>query len=382
MSPVESPGLHPDDEQTPPERVWSPATVAVTAGRPTGPGQPYNVAPTFASTYRDGGEVGYGRWGNPTWTAFETALGALEGGRALAYGSGMAAVAAVVETLPVGALMMLPANSYTGTRVFVSDLDTRSRLKSLTVDMSDPAAVVRRLPEVALVWVETPSNPLLDIVDLRTVLAAAADAGIPTVVDNTLATPILQRPLELGAAAVVHSATKFIGGHSDLLLGAVVTKDDELLARLLERRTFHGAIPGTQEAWLALRGLRTLPLRMERAQATAGLLAERLAASPAVSRVRYPGLPNHPGHELAATQMSGSGAVLSFELSGQDAAEALTTRLRLIVGGTSLGGVETTIDRRQRWPGEEGIPPGLLRLSVGLEDAEDLWHDLDRALSA
>jgi cystathionine gamma-synthase len=200
------------------------------------------------------------------------------------------------------------------------------------------------------------------------------------VVDNTLATPVLQRPLELGATAIVHSATKFIGGHSDLLLGCVVTRDDALLDRLLERRTLHGAVPGTQETWLALRGLRTLPLRVERAQATAQVLAARLEGSTGIVRVRYPGLPSHPGHQLAMTQMRGAGAILAFEVENQAAAEALTAHLRLIVGGTSLGGVETTIDRRSRWPGEEAIPPGLLRLSVGIEDPEDLWSDLEQAL--
>ncbi len=178
----------------------------------------------------------------------------------------------------------------------------------------------------------------------------------------------------------MHSATKFIGGHSDLLLGAVVTRDEDLLARLLDHRTVHGAIPGTQETWLALRGLRTLPLRIERAQATAQILAERLEHASAVERVRYPGLPSHPGHALALTQMQGPGAVLSFELTDLQAAEAFISRLGLVVGGTSLGGVETTIDRRNRWAGEEYIPAGLLRLSVGIEDVEDLWRDLEQAL--
>ncbi|MDP9250921.1 MAG: PLP-dependent transferase, partial [Chloroflexota bacterium] len=157
-------------------------------------------------------------------------------------------------------------------------------------------------------------------------------------------------------------------------------RDEVLLARLVERRTLHGAVPGTQEAWLALRGLRTLPLRIERAQATAQILAERLEEMPTVTRVRYPGLPSQAGHDLVRGQMDGPGAVLSFELESEHAADALTSRLRLIVGGTSFGGVESTIDRRNRWPGEDHIPPGLLRLSVGIEDAEDLWRDLDHAL--
>jgi cystathionine gamma-synthase len=352
----------------------------VTAGRPVGPGEPYNVAPTFASTYRDGGGVGYGRWGNPTWSAFEAAIGALEGGQALAFASGMAAVTAVLETLPLGATVLLPRDAYTGTRGFLADVASRGRVVAVPVDMTDTAAVIERLPDTLLLWAESPVNPLLGMVDLHAVLTAAAEAGVPAVVDNTLATPVLQRPLEFGATAVVHSATKFIGGHSDLLLGAVVTRDEVLLARLVERRTLHGAVPGTQEAWLALRGLRTLPLRIERAQATAQILAERLEEMPTVTRVRYPGLPSQAGHDLVRGQMDGPGAVLSFELESEHAADALTSRLRLIVGGTSFGGVESTIDRRNRWPGEDHIPPGLLRLSVGIEDAEDLWRDLDHAL--
>lgn len=369
-----------DDEGAGQDVNWSLATRAVTAGRPTGPGEPMNVPPTLTSTYRDGGDLGYGRWGNPTWTAFESAIGALEGGQALAFASGMAAMAAVLATLPVGSTVLLPRDAYAGGRNFLADLGGRGRLTALPVDMTDTTAVLDRIPDADLVWVESPINPLLDIVNLAAVVGAASAAGIPAVVDNTLATPVVQRPLELGATAVVHSATKFIGGHSDLLLGTVVTRDRDLLDRLLQRRTLHGAVPGTLEAWLALRGLRTLPLRVERAQASALLLAGRLEQSPGVLRIRYPGLSSHPGHGLASTQMSGYGAVLSFELGDGEAAQAFVGRLRLVVGGTSLGGVESTIDRRNRWPGEEHVPAGLLRLSVGIEDPEDLWHDLDQAL--
>jgi cystathionine gamma-synthase len=378
-----SPGMPvpaPDPAGRIPAHEWGLATIAVTAGRPDRPGEPFNVAPTFASTYRDGGEIGYGRWGNPTWTAFEAAIGALEDGRALAYSSGQAATAALLDTLPVGATVILPRDCYTGTRALCSALADIGRHRALLLDLTDTATVLDQLSRAALLWIESPLNPLLGVVDLPTVLSAAAAAGVPTVVDNTLATPVLQRPLALGATAVVHSATKFIGGHSDLLLGCVVTQDDALLGRLLERRTLHGAIPGTLETWLALRGLRTLPLRVERAQTTARVLAERLEESRDVVRVRYPGLRSHPGHQLAEEQMRGPGAILSFEVEDQAVAEAFTAHLRLVVGGTSLGGVETTIDRRSRWAGEQAIPPGLLRLSVGIEDPEDLWADLEQAL--
>lgn len=357
-----------------------PETLAVTAGRPDEPGAPFNTPPTFASTFRDGGIYGYGRWGNPTWGALEEALGLLEGGRALVFGSGQAALAAVLETLPVGATVVLPSTAYLGTRGLLADLAARQRLQTRAVDVTDAPAVLAGIQGADMLWLESPTNPLLGIADLATLLSAARQQGIPTVVDNTFATPLLQQPLQLGATAVVHSATKYIGGHSDLLCGAVVTRDEELLSNLQARRTLHGGVAGTMEAWLALRGLRTLPLRLERAQANARILAERLAADPRVVATRYPGLPTHPGHDLAARQMAGPGAMISFELASSALADALVGRLRLVVGGTSLGGVESTIDRRNRWPGEEDVPSGLLRLSVGIEHVEDIWQDLAQAL--
>jgi cystathionine gamma-synthase len=203
------------------------------------------------------------------------------------------------------------------------------------------------------------------------------------VVDNTFATPLLQRPLDLGVDVVVHSVTKFLSGHSDLVMGAAVTRDAERLDGLRLRRSLHGSIPGPLEAFLALRGVRTLPVRLERAQSNAAELARRLAAHPAVSLVRYPGLPGHPGHELAARQMEGFGAMLSFELQGgAPAADALCGAVRVCVHATSLGGVETLLERRQRWEGEESTPPSLVRVSVGIEDIEDLWDDLEAALGA
>ncbi len=199
--------------------------------------------------------------------------------------------------------------------------------------------------------------------------------------DNTFATPLLQQPLLWGATAVVHSATKYLGGHSDLLLGTVITAEPDRRDALIQHRTLHGAVPGVMEAYLALRGLRTLPVRLARQQDTAMLLARRLASHPAVTRVRYPGLPADPHHQRARAQMRGFGAIVSFEVADARSADLLTAALELIVGGTSLGGVETTIDRRNRWPGEERVPPGLLRLSVGLEHPDDLWADLRDALS-
>jgi cystathionine gamma-synthase len=356
-------------------------TIAVNAGRPDSPGAPMTTPVTFTSTYRSGGpDYSYGRNGNPTWSAFEEALGALEGGRALAFASGLAAVAAVIEMLPVGAAVIVPRSAYNGTRHLLADLQTRGRVEMRAVDMTDTAATIAALSGGALLWAESPTNPLLEIADLRPLLSAARERGITSVVDNTFATPVLQRPLDLGADIVAHSATKFISGHSDLLLGAAITRDDALFDRLHERRTLHGGIPGPMETWLALRGLRTLPLRLERAQANAAVLASRLREHPAVRRVRYPGLSDHPGHAICAGQMSGPGAMLSFDLDGAEVADAFTARLRLVVDATSLGGIETTIDRRNKWAGDENVPPGLLRLSVGIEHVEDIWADLAAGL--
>lgn len=362
-------------------RAWHPETTAVASGRDSSPGAPFNVPPTFASTYRDGGPVAYGRWGNPTWSAFEEALGALEGGHAVAFASGQAATAALLAPLPVGAVVTLADGVYLGTRGLLQDLDSRGRLRLRLADATDTNAVLASLPGTDLLWLESPTNPLLGIADLPRILHAADQAGVPAVVDNTFATPLLQQPLAWGATAVVHSATKYLGGHSDLLLGAVITTGQDRADALTQHRTLHGAIPGVMEAYLALRGLRTLPVRLARQQDTAMLLARRLASHPAVTRVRYPGLPSDPHHERARAQMRGFGAMVSFEVADAKAADRLTEALELIVGGTSLGGVETTIDRRNRWPGEEHIPPGLLRLSVGLEHPDDLWADLQDALS-
>jgi len=363
------------------ENTWHPETLAVAVGRDTSPGAPLNVPPTLVSAYRDGGPVAYARSGNPTWGAFEEALGALEGGKAVAFSSGQAAIAALMSTLPVGAMVTAADGCYLGTRGLLTDLAGKGRLQWQKVDVSDTARVLECLPSTNMLWLESPTNPLLAVADLPTVLEAAAEAGVSAVVDNTFATPLTQQPLRWGASAVVHSATKYLGGHSDLLLGAVVASDESLYCALAERRSLDGSTPGVLEAYLALRGLRTLPVRFARQQTTAQILAERLARHPAVKRVRYPGLAGDPYHQRARAHMTGFGAVVSFEVAHLEAAERLVGSLRLVVPATSLGGVETTIERRNRWPGEEAVPPALLRLSVGLEHADDLWADLEAGLA-
>ena len=344
-----------------------PSTLAVTAGRPEKtPDAPMNHPLTMASTYVAGGELEYGRYGNPTWQAFEEVLGQLEGGRCLSFSSGLAAVATVLDLVGQGARVVVPRHAYNGSIMQLADLEARGRLTATLVDITDTDAVVAACEDAALVWLESPTNPALEIADIETIAAAARAAGAYVVVDNTFATPLLQRPLDLGADLVVHSATKYLSGHSDVLLGAVVVNDEQLFGVLKNRRDLLGAIPGTLEAWLALRGLRTLHLRVERAQANAQELVRRLADHPAVAEVRYPGF----------------GGIVAIVLAqGAMAADLLTHKTKLWVHATSLGGVESTFERRRRWKSEAAtIPEALVRMSVGIEDVEDLWHDLVTAL--
>ena len=360
-SPASTPG-HGSD------RPLAPATLAVVAGRPERvPDAPFNEPVTFASTYNAGGDVEYGRYGNPTWSAFEEAIGALEGGQARAFSSGLAAISAVLSLLPEGAVVVAPDNAYTGTRSQIDERVAAGRAVVRPVPVADAVAVAEAADGAAMVWLESPTNPNLDVADISAAAAVTAAAGAILVVDNTFATPLLQRPLEQGADIVVHSVTKLIAGHSDVVLGVVVTRDEELLRRIDDHRRLHGAIPGPMEACLALRGLRTLALRVERAQANATDLAKRLIVHPAIEHVRYPGF----------------GAMVSIELAGgAAAADSLAARVRLWNHATSLGGVESSLERRRRWASENvTVSEALVRLSVGIEDVEDLWADLEQALS-
>lgn len=361
----------PDDPAGPGEPVrssdLSPATVAVTAGRPPHTSdEPLNVPITMASTYVAGGDLEYGRYTNPSWVAFETALGALEGGRCLSFSSGMAAVSVVLDLVGQGAKVVAPRHAYTGSVLALGDLEARGRLVAELVDVTDTEAVVAACADAALVWLESPTNPALEVADIETIAAAAHEAGAYVVVDNTFATPLLQQPLSLGADLVLHSVTKYLAGHSDLLMGALVTNDDELLGVLKGRRDLTGAVPSAFDAFLALRGLRTLHLRVERAQANAQELVRRLEGHGALAEVRYPGF----------------GAIVSIVLAeGELAADLLCRKTSLWVHATSLGGVESTFERRRRWKAEAPtIPAGLVRLSVGVEHVDDLWNDLSRAL--
>jgi cystathionine gamma-synthase len=324
---------------------------------------------TPASTFHRGGEVGYGREGNPGWEALEDALGKLEHGHCVTFASGLGAASAILDELPQGTRVIAQRAPYYGVAELLRERAQRGQIELETFPELTAEGLATKIEGAGLVWIESPTNPMLDVVDLPAVIGLAKRANALVVVDNTFASPMGQNPIDHGADLVMHSGTKLIGGHSDLMLGAVVAADPAWHRRLLDRRHATGATPGVLEAYLALRGLRTLPTRYERAQSTARELAKRLDDHAAVARVRYPG----------------SGTMISFETKGSGAdAEHVCEALRLIVHTTSLGGVETTMERRARYASERavGTPDTLIRLSVGLEHPEDLWRDLDRALNS
>jgi cystathionine gamma-synthase len=366
-----------------PGRALHPETVAVSAGRPSGPGEPLNTPLITASNFHQDGERAYSRGdGTDTVAALEQAVGELEGGWGVAFASGMAAAAAILDDLPTRAQVVIPENCYQGVAMTAERGAERFGWSVKRLDPTDTdrwIAAVEAGPD--LVWLESPTNPLLEVGDVPAVCGAAEAAGVPCAVDNTFATPLLQRPLDLGATWSVHSVTKFIGGHSDLLGGLVAVADPQRREALIRRQVLGGAILGGLDAFLALRGLRTLPVRLSRSQASAGDLARRLTTHPSVTRVRYPGLLDDPGYDRAKTTLAGPGAVLSFETVGDGPAlDRALAQLSLVAVATSLGGVESTIERRARLEGQTHLPPTLVRLSVGCEHVDDLWNDLTRAL--
>lgn len=359
----------------------SPATWVVAAGRPLGPDAPMNAPPILASNFSN--VDGYSRGsGTDTWRAFEEVIGGLEGGKAVAFSSGMAAASAVFDQLKVGSHVAIAEDCYHGVTEIVRIGVETGRWTAERIKTTDTGRWIDALDHSDLVWMESPSNPLLEVGDLPAICRANRKTGGLIAVDNTFATPLNQRPLEFGADVSVHSATKYIGGHSDLLMGVAVADSDDLAARLVERRTFGGATPGALEAFLANRGIRTLAVRMERSQANALTLAERLARHPGVERTRYPGLPSDPGHTLASRLLEGFGAIVSFEVrGGADIADLVCESTRLIRHATSLGAVESTMQRRAAIPGQDGVPEALIRLAVGIEDVADIWNDLSQALT-
>jgi len=391
------------------DRTYAPETVLVDAARPERTeGASVNPPIELSSTFVGTGDVGaasfaYGRFDTPAWSPFEEALAELEHARlpGLVYGSGLAAIASTLSLIPRGGTLIMPRHSYQGSMESAAEIAERAGFELVTVDIADTEAVITALDAVrdsgvgsspaaatspaaasAMLWIESPTNPTLEVADMPALISAARERGILVAVDNTFATPLLQTPLDLGADVVVHSVTKYLAGHSDVVLGAVLTSDGDLRGKLHHDRSLRGAIAGPFEVWLALRGLRTLSVRLERAQANAAQIAERLNAHAEVVETRYPGLPSDPGHARAGAQMNGFGAIVVFTLDSAAKATAVAEAVRLWTPATSLGGVESLIERRRRHASEpETVPEGLLRLSVGIEHIEDLWADLDAAIS-
>ncbi|NDJ14931.1 MAG: PLP-dependent transferase [Acidobacteriia bacterium] len=354
----------------------------ISAGRDRQPGSPLNVPLYPASNFILGGSRAYARdEGTPNWEALEEIVAGLEGGEAVSFASGMAAIAAVFDQLPAAAIVVIPDDCYQGVAGLAKAGQERGRWSVRKLPVADTSAWLSAAANADLIWLESPSNPLLAIADLDTICAAPRKPGSILGVDNTFATPLNQRPLELGADISIQSVTKFLGGHSDLLGGIATARNSALASALRHTRELTGATPETLECFLAVRGIRTLAVRLQRAQESAGILATRLEAHPDVTLTRYPGLPAHPTYEAARRQLKGFGTIISFDVHGDaQAAEDVCVRLRLISHATSLGAVESTIERRAGIPGQEHLPPSLLRLSVGIEAVEDLWRDLDQAL--
>lgn len=361
-----------------------PESWLVSAGRASEAGAPLNVPLIPASNFIIGAGREYSRDdGTPTWEALEEVVGGLECGKAVAFASGMAAIASVFDQLAAGAVVVLPDDCYQGVASLVAAGAKKGRWSVQGVAVDDTEGWIRYCNTADLIWLESPSNPLLTVADLETICAAPRKPGAIVAVDNTFATPLNQQPLEFGATVSLQSATKFIGGHSDLLAGVATTKNEALWHALRKSRELNGATPGTLEAFLAVRGARTLALRLQRAQQTAMMLSERLEKHRLVTHVRYPGLPSHPTHATAKRVLKGFGTIISFDLSGgAEFADRVCRNVRLIRHATSLGAVESTIERRAAIPGQEHLPPSLLRLSVGIEDADDLWTDLDSAINS
>ncbi|MFD7508020.1 cystathionine gamma-synthase [Streptomyces sp. NPDC059853] len=373
-------------------------TLAIHAGQEPDAATGAVVPPIHqVSTYKQDGVGGlrggyeYSRSANPTRTALEENLAALEGGRrGLAFASGLAAEDCLLRTLlKPGDHLVIPDDAYGGTFRLIAKVVERWGVAWSVANTSDPAAVREAVrPETKLIWVETPSNPLLGITDIALIADIARSAGARLAVDNTFASPYLQQPLALGADVVVHSTTKYMGGHSDVVGGALVTADEELGAELAYHQNAMGAIAGPFDSWLVLRGIKTLAVRMDRHSANAARIVEALEAHPKVTQVYYPGLASHPGHEVAAKQMRDFGGMVSFRVAGgEEEAVAVCDRTKVFTLGESLGGVESLIEHPGRMTHASvagsalEVPADLVRLSVGIEAAEDLLADLRQALA-
>ncbi|WP_150460145.1 trans-sulfuration enzyme family protein [Nesterenkonia ebinurensis] len=376
-------------------------TRVVAAGRPHEPNSPVNPPVDFTSTYVYRPSVEYpqvyAREGIPSFEPLEGLLAELEGGaHGLLFSSGLSAVSAVINQLPIGGHLIIPRHAYMGFYSMAAQLAAKGHFTLHRVDIAETEQVLSTVREVAetardqstqaLLWIESPTNPMLEVADVPALIAEAKELGVLTAVDNTFATPLRQNPLKQGADVVVHSVTKFISGHSDVIMGAAITADLDLNAALHGHRNLHGTIPGPMEVFLALRGVRTLAVRLDAAERNAAFLAARLDQlkdddAVSLTSVTYPGLPSHPQHGRAKAQLGGFGAIITIDTGSQAAADTVLEGLRVWTPATSLGGVESLAERRRRHPGEpDTVPEGLIRLSVGIEDAEDLYQDLAQAL--
>jgi cystathionine gamma-lyase len=360
-------------------------TRVVRAGHPGAEqGTPFLPGPVFAAPFHLQGEVdtsdwSYTRYGNPTFARYEEALSELEGGEVVLFSTGMAAATALLLTgLSPGSAVAMDHGCYRGVRLLA---EAHLEPRGVEVRLAAPADLENAVRGARMLWLESPSNPKLEVYDLAALAKAARAAGAVTVVDNTTAGPLFQKPLDLGADFALTSATKHLSGHADLMLGYVATREPERARALRDWRTKAGSVPGPFEVWLAHRSLPTLGLRLERGSANALALAEALSARDDVTAVRYPGLPGDPVHEIASRQMKGYGTIVVFDVGGRERAERFLGAAQLVTEASSFGGVQTTAERRARWSGDD-VSEGFIRLSAGCEDTADLVADVERALDA
>jgi cystathionine gamma-lyase len=347
-------------------------------------GAPFLPGPVFAGPFHLQGEVdtsdwSYTRYGNPTFARYEAALSLLEGGEVVLFATGMAAATALLLTgLSPGSAVAMDHGCYRGVRLLA---EAHLEPRGVEVRLAPPAELADAVRGARMLWLESPSNPKLEVYDIAALAEVARAEGAVCVVDNTTAGPLFQKPLELGADFALTSATKHLSGHADLMLGYVATRDPERARALRDWRTKAGSVPGPFEVWLAHRSLPTLGLRLQRGSANALALAETLSSRDDVTGVRYPGLADDPGHEIASRQMKGHGTIVVFDVGGRARAERFLGAARLVTEASSFGGVQTTAERRARWSGDD-VSEGFIRLSAGCEESADLVADVERALDA
>ena len=360
-------------------------TKLVNLGRPPHvDGAAMNVPIGLSTTFVAGeNSHGYIREGTDLTEALESVIGSVESGFSVVFSSGIATINAVVDLLPANAIVVAPNHAYPGNSVRLRELAAVNRIQLREVQIDDTEAIRAAIAGASLLWLESPTNPLMEIVDLKAAIEIGHSQNALVAVDNTFMSPVRQQPLALGADISMHSATKSISGHSDSLIGVLTVKDEELSKQLRGRRVLQGTMPGALETFLALRGIRTLNLRYDRAEQNAIHLAKRLEKHPAVDYVLYPGLESNKHHTRHMNQATGGGQVVCFVIKGDaDKAEEVCASVKIWAHATSLGGVESTIERRRRWPAEPvATPESLIRASVGIENVEDLWADLEAALN-